>query len=88
MTTPSQLPVIIPLGKMVENIGQDVWTRNEEYHNKLLIKDDIVLKSAVQRSVDNNLPDIAVSQSQGKFLHLHARAIGAKKILEVGTLGG
>ena len=39
-------------------------------------------------AVTAGLPDIAVAPNQGKFLHLVAQAVGARRILEVGTLGG
>ena len=64
------------------------WVRSEQYHNKFLVKPDDALEHALKNSVDSGLPEIAVSISQGKFLNLHARAIGAKRVLEVGTLGG
>lgn len=64
------------------------WTRSELYHNSFLIPKDTILEAALKSSADNGLPQIAVSTSQGKFLQLHARAIQAKRILEVGTLGG
>ena len=50
-------------------------------------KDEILAK-VVENNQANGLPDIAVPASQGKFMHLLARSIGAKRILEVGTLGG
>lgn len=37
---------------------------------------------------DGGLPDIAITAAQGKTLHLLARAAGARRILEIGTLGG
>lgn len=64
------------------------WTRSDEYHNSFLIKPDRDLASSLTRSEENGLPDIAVSAAQGKFLHLLAKSIGAKRVLEVGTLGG
>lgn len=64
------------------------WDRSDKYHNSFLIPKDDVLDAAVRNSTEKKLPDIAVSKAQGKFLHLLARSIGAKKILEVGTLGG
>nr|WP_231505333.1 O-methyltransferase [Cellulomonas sp. URHE0023] len=39
-------------------------------------------------AVAAGLPDIAVAPNQGKLLHLLAQAVGARRILEVGTLGG
>jgi len=53
-----------------------------------LIPQDEALGEIAENSRANGLRDIAVSPAQGKFLNLVARSIGAKKILEVGTLGG
>ncbi|KAJ3746492.1 O-methyltransferase family 3 protein [Lentinula detonsa] len=64
------------------------WARSDIYHNSFLIPQDPVLDAALKNSVANGLPEIAVSVAQGKFLHLQARSIQAKRILEVGTLGG
>jgi predicted O-methyltransferase YrrM len=64
------------------------WERSDRYHNSFLIPKDDVLDAVVRNNVEQGLPNIAVSKAQGKFLHLLAKSIGAKKILEVGTLGG
>lgn len=45
------------------------------------------LSHALAHSKANGLPDIAVSPSQGKFLHLQAQLLRARHILEIGTLG-
>lgn len=50
--------------------------------------DDEVLTAALARAEAAGLPSIAVSALQGKFLHLLAKLIGARRILEIGTLGG
>jgi len=71
-----------------QDAGQDIWTRSDEYHRKFLIKKDDALDASAKNNDDKGLPDIAVSPSQGKLLYLQARAIGARNILEVGTLGG
>ena len=68
--------------------SQQIWTKSDVYHNSFLVPKDEVLDNIVENSKANGLRDIAVSAAQGKFLHLLARSIGAKKILEVGTLGG
>jgi predicted O-methyltransferase YrrM len=39
-------------------------------------------------STEAGLPAINVAPNQGKLLHLWARMVGARSILEVGTLGG
>jgi predicted O-methyltransferase YrrM len=64
------------------------WERSEKYHNSFLIPKDDILDAVVRNNVEQGLPSIAVPIAQGKFLHLIAKSIGAKKILEVGTLGG
>lgn len=56
--------------------------------DELLVDDDPALAATLRDSAAAGLPAIAVSASQGKFLHLLARAIGARRILELGTLGG
>ncbi|MCV7378245.1 methyltransferase [Mycobacterium alsense] len=53
-----------------------------------MLGDDPALDAAVQASDAAGLPRIAVSAQQGKFLSLLAGAIGARRILEIGTLGG
>lgn len=50
--------------------------------------DDAALAAALARAEAAGLPAIAVSALQGKFLHLLAKLIGARRILEIGTLGG
>lgn len=56
--------------------------------DRLLLGDDPVLAAALAASETAGLPAIAVSAQQGKFLNLLATAIGARRILELGTLGG
>lgn len=67
---------------------QEIWTRSDVYHNSFLIPKDEILDKAVENSKANGLEDIAITAAQGKFLHLLALSVDAKKILEVGTLGG
>ncbi|KAJ7247437.1 O-methyltransferase family 3 protein [Mycena haematopus] len=68
--------------------GPDDWTRSDQYHNSFLHADDPGLDAVLKHSTDSGLPEITVSAAQGKFLSLLASSIRAKKILEVGTLGG
>ncbi|CAE6433308.1 unnamed protein product [Rhizoctonia solani] len=68
--------------------GYDLWARSDVYHNKHLLGDDNILEQVLKNSQDAGLMSIAVSAAQGKFLNLQVRALGAKNILEVGTLGG
>lgn len=53
-----------------------------------VIGDDPVLSAALEDSAAAGLPPIAVSAQQGKFLSLLAGAVGARRVLELGTLGG
>lgn len=64
------------------------WQTTDAYLTETLIGPDDALDSALVTNTDQGLPPIDVSAPQGKFLHLLARAIGARKILEIGTLGG
>ncbi|KAF9260726.1 hypothetical protein L218DRAFT_1051343 [Marasmius fiardii PR-910] len=67
---------------------QETWTREDELHKSSLIPQDDALYFAVKNTIANGLPDISVSPALGKLLYLLATSIGAKRILEVGTLGG
>jgi predicted O-methyltransferase YrrM len=60
----------------------------DDYIAELLVADDPALKAALAASEAAGLPQINVAPNQGKLLMLLAQAIGARKILEIGTLGG
>ena len=63
------------------------WTAVDD-HFAGLVPADPALDGAVEASVAAGLPQIQVSPLQGKLLFVLARAIGARTILEIGTLGG
>lgn len=67
---------------------QTTWQAVDDYFNQLLIPADEALEAALKASEAAGLPAIQVTAHQGKFLHLLARMMNARKILEVGTLGG
>lgn len=67
---------------------QQVWDAVDRYFGDLLVREDAALQSAVEASAAAQLPAIQVSSAQGKLLHLLARVMGARNILEIGTLGG
>jgi predicted O-methyltransferase YrrM len=69
-------------------MSQDVWSAVDTYLNELVVRPHKSLEAAQTASIDAGLPAIAVSASQGKLLHILARSLSAKKILEIGTLGG
>jgi predicted O-methyltransferase YrrM len=60
----------------------------DAFLDSTMIGDDPALTAAVESSDAAGLPSIAVSAQQGKFLSLLAGAIQARRILEIGTLGG
>lgn len=68
--------------------GLEDWVRSDRYHNSFLLPQDDILAGALSNQAAHGLPDIAVSPAQGKLLKLLAMSIGAKRILEVGTLAG
>lgn len=65
-----------------------LWIAVDSYLNGMLIAEDDALQAALRSSAGAGLPEIQVSASLGKLLHLLARSIGAQSILEFGTLGG
>ena len=67
---------------------QELWTAVDNYIVDTLLPPDEALDAAVRASDDAGLPSIQVSAAQGKFLHLLAKVQGARRILEIGTLGG
>ena len=67
---------------------QDVWTAVDSYFGDLLIARDEKLDTALAANQKAGLPAIDVSRLQGKFLELLVRISGARRILEIGTLGG
>jgi predicted O-methyltransferase YrrM len=69
-------------------MAQETWDAVDAYFDGELIGADPVLSEAMERSDKAGLPKIAVTPSQGKLLHLMARMVGARRVLEVGTLGG
>lgn len=69
-------------------MAQEQWTAVDEYLAGRLIARDDALDTALATNAAAGLPAIDVSPLQGKLLHLLARIAGARKILEIGTLGG
>jgi predicted O-methyltransferase YrrM len=69
-------------------MAQEQWTAVDSYIEKLFIAPDFALEAALESSKAAGLPTINVSPAEGKLLHILARIQGARKILELGTLGG
>jgi predicted O-methyltransferase YrrM len=69
-------------------VSQETWAAVDDYVAGLLAPHDEALEAALRTSEEAGLPAIQVSPAQGKLLYLLAKSIGAKQILEFGTLGG
>ena len=68
-------------------MSQELWTKVEEYFAPV-VQEDEALRAAAKEGETAGLPPIAVSPNEGKLLMLMAKIVGARKILEVGTLAG
>lgn len=66
----------------------DLFGRVDEWLYERFIPRDAVLEGALQRSKEAGLPTIQVAPNQGKLLQILARSMNAKRVLEIGTLGG
>jgi predicted O-methyltransferase YrrM len=64
------------------------WAAVDGYVASTLAPHDEALEAALVASSSAGLPGIQVSAPQGQMLHLLARSIGARRVLEFGTLGG
>ena len=69
-------------------MNEETWSAVDRYIAETLAPSDAALESALAENVAAGLPQIGVSLAQGKLLHLLALMEDARRILEVGTLGG
>lgn len=69
-------------------MNQERWTAVDNYVSEVFALSDPVVDAAIEAGVAAGLPQIQVSAPQGKLLHLLARSVGARSILEIGTLAG
>ncbi|MEV8250673.1 O-methyltransferase [Microbacterium sp. NPDC076768] len=70
------------------NPTPDAWLQTDAFLADTLIGVDDALEEALRAQRANGLPAIEVAPVAGKFLHLLARICGARRVLEIGTLGG
>ncbi|MFG1392663.1 O-methyltransferase [Xanthobacter agilis] len=75
-------------GQGANESTEAVWSAVDDYLTGHLLPDDPVLAATLEASTAAGLPPIAVSAAQGQMLHLFALMLGARRILEIGTLGG
>src|ERR1700709_990944 len=69
-------------------MSQKQWSRVDDYIVDRLVPQDQALEDSLAANKAAGLPAIDVSPNQGKLLYLFARMAGARRVLEVGTLGG
>ena len=62
--------------------------RFERYVTELFAAEDPILSKVRARHAAENLPAINVSPEEGKLLHVLLHAIQARRVLEIGALGG
>jgi predicted O-methyltransferase YrrM len=67
---------------------QDIWAQVDSFFGDLLTPPDEILSAALDANKKAGLPPIDVTALQGKFLEFIVRISGARRILEIGTLGG
>jgi predicted O-methyltransferase YrrM len=79
---------LIDVGMHDEGMNIEQWTAVEEYIGRNLVKEDKAIAEALAGSKSAGLPGIQVTPNLGKLLMLIAKMVGARKILEIGTLGG
>src|SRR6476661_2862725 len=82
--------VLAPASTSVRNINgimpgmkNDQWNDVDAYIEETIVGSDDALQAALDTSVAEGLPAIAVSPAQGKFLNLIARLIHARSVLEI-----
>jgi len=69
-------------------MDQETFAAVDAFVAETVAPDDEALTAAVDAAAAAGLPAIAVTPPQGRLLTLLARAVGARAILEFGTLGG
>jgi predicted O-methyltransferase YrrM len=65
----------------------ELWATVDKYLADRVVAPDPALEAALSTSAAAGFPEIAVSANSGKLLHLLAKLMGARRILEIGTLG-
>jgi predicted O-methyltransferase YrrM len=69
-------------------MSRKLWTRVERYVDGMLLQSDPTMEAVLEASLEAGLPQINVTPSQGRLLWILAKALKAREILEIGTLGG
>ena len=69
-------------------MNQEIWTAVDSYYEGLMVRSNPRFNKIIESSNEAGLPPIRITSSLGKFLELLVRFQGARRVLEIGTLGG
>jgi caffeoyl-CoA O-methyltransferase len=72
----------------MQPVNEDLLQQIEEYIEHLFVPPDAALEQNLKDADAAGLPAIAVAPDQGRLIYILAKISGAKRILEIGTLGG
>ncbi|MEO8812274.1 MAG: O-methyltransferase, partial [Caulobacteraceae bacterium] len=78
----------VPAAAKRIGMDQTAWSQVDDYLTGTLVPEDAALTAALADNAAAGLPAHDVSPTQGRLLWIFARVIGARRILEIGTLGG
>ncbi|GAA4414410.1 O-methyltransferase [Advenella faeciporci] len=77
----------IALTKHKTQITEECYKQVDDYFNQLFLKEDVIPEKVLEHCKKNNIPAINVAPNQGKLLHMLVSMNGARRVLEIGTLG-
>jgi predicted O-methyltransferase YrrM len=69
-------------------MNQEIWTAVDSYYEDLMVRSDPRFNKIIEASNEAGLPPISITANLGKLLELLVRFQGARRVLEIGTLGG
>jgi predicted O-methyltransferase YrrM len=69
-------------------MDQHLWDAVDAYIGQTMVHEDDALRHATRDAEAAGMPAISVTPPHGKMLHLFCRMVGARRVLEIGTLGG
>jgi predicted O-methyltransferase YrrM len=72
----------------IKHMTDKIWTKVDRYLAETLIEADAGLDAVLAANAAAGLPSIDVTPTQAQFLQILARMVNARRILEIGTLGG
>lgn len=83
---PRVTPTIVSMA--IQPVNEDLLEKIDSYIEQLFVPADPALEQNLADAEAAGLPSIAVAPGQGRMMYLLAKMAGAKRILEIGTLGG